>query len=164
MRLSELFPKKALITLQGNEYEVKITTRAALQLEHDYDSQEKIQQVFASALSNMKTSDLVNVLYAGLLHTKAFHTKEYLLDVMDVKDHSTYIDAIINACVNAAPLAEQLEKMEVIAATSKVKKNEPSEITGRNTPFIARSAALLKKNILTRLSASWSRFRSVMQK
>ncbi len=150
MKLSELFPRKATITIQGQEYEVKINTRASLQLEYDYPdkvvdgkevtSQAQIQKVFASALSNMKTVDLVNVLFAGLLHTKAFRTKDNLVDAMDIAEHATYIDAIINACVNASPLPEQLEKLDIMAATSKVKKNELSETTAQNTPSIGPSA------------------------
>lgn len=150
MKLSELFPKNAIITLQGQEYEVKINTRATLQLEHDYpdkvvegkevSSQTQLQRVFASALSNMKSIDMVNVLFAGLLHTKAFKTKDELIDAMEIHDHELYTGAIISACVNSTLTPEQLEKLEVMQVTSKAKKNELSETTEQNTPSTVQSA------------------------
>ena len=100
MKITELFPELPAVILNGVEYDLKFSTRAMLQLEIDYPdqvvadvvatSQERIMTALNSGFTRMKTVDLVNLLYAGLVHTKSFK-KETLIDAMAMHDFPTYI-------------------------------------------------------------------------
>ena len=81
----------------------------------------------------MKTIDLVNLLYAGVAHTKTF-TKDSLIDAMQPNDFPVYINHIITAYQLSKATSEQLEKMEVMAQANKSKKKMDQEITEVNTP------------------------------
>lgn len=141
MNLSELFPQGAKVQIQGKEYELKFSTRTLLQLEKDYPekdevtTQEQIADLVKKALSTkgLKASDLVNLLFAVLLHTKDFSSKEVLIDAIEPKDFSDYVDAIIIAYMQSKPTSEQLEKLEVMSQTGDTKKKTESETTELNT-------------------------------
>ena len=148
MKITELFPELPKIILNSTEHELKYSTRAMLQLEIDYPdqtiedkeitSQERIMTALNSGFTKMKTTDLVNLLYAGLIHTGSFK-KETLIDAMQPYDFPTYIDHILTAYQLSKSTPEQLEKMEVMATTSKSKKKAEVEITEANTPIIESS-------------------------
>lgn len=147
MKLSELFPRRAKIEIQGKEYELRFNTRAILQLERDYpdkkvaaDGEEReissalqVAEIVGAALhGKMKTSDMVNLLYAELLHTKVFPSKETLIDAIEPKDFSRYVDGIVYAHITAQLAREQVEKLEVLAEANGAKKNEANEILPGN--------------------------------
>ena len=149
MKLTDLFPNLPKIILNNTEYELKYATRAMLQLEIDYPSQvvgdqeitsqERILTVLNSAFTQMKTIDLVNLLYAGLIHTGSFK-KETLVDAMQPYDFNTYMGHIVSAWRLCKATPEQLEKMEVMAAASKSKKKADQEITAVSMPTIESNA------------------------
>lgn len=140
MELSELFPKMPKVTIGGVDYEVKFGTRSVIQLESDYPAKDEVRQVLQSMLTGAKASDLVNVLFAGLLGNKklsgenAFKDKEVLIDAIEPKDFNSYADAIMAAYMRSSVSQEQLEKLEVLALGAK-KKAEPETMQG-NTPSI----------------------------
>ena len=149
MKLTELFPDLPSVVLNAVEYEVKYATRATLQLEKDYPdqtiedkeitSQERILTALNSGFTKMKTIDLVNLLYAGLTHTKTF-SKETLIDSMQPRDFQLYINHIITAYQLSKSTPEQLEKMEIMAQQNKSKKKAEQEITEANTPTTESNA------------------------
>lgn len=139
MKLTELFPDVPQLTLEGKDYELKYAMRAILQLAKDYPEKmvndkkittnEQIVDVLNSGITGMKPEDMVNMLYAGLIYTKAFKTKDELIDVMEPCYFSDYISNILLAYRVSQMTPEQREKMEVMAATSKSKKKEPVSAT-----------------------------------
>jgi len=129
MKLSELFPAMPKVTISGIEYEIKFNTRAVLQLEKDYPNQEELANVMKSVISGIKVSDLINVLFAGLLHTKGFKDKDSLIDAIEPINFNSYADAILSAYMLSSVSPEQLEKLEVLSADSK-KKAEPETLPG----------------------------------
>jgi len=145
MTLDELFPEMPILTLNGTKQELKFTTRSLLQLEKDYpdqtvngkeiSSQERIITALNSGFSMMKTTDLVNLLYAGLINNGTFN-EETLVDAMQVCDFPVYIDHIITAYQLSKSTPEQLEKMEVMAAANKSKKKMEVETMDQNMPII----------------------------
>lgn len=149
MRLDDLFPEMPQLILNGIKQEVKFTTRSLLQLERDYPdqtidskeitSQERIIAALNSGFTMMKTTDLVNLLYAGLINNGTFN-KETLIDAMQLCDFPIYIDHIITAYQLSKSTPEQLEKMEVMAAANKSKKKMDQEIMQASTPTIGSSA------------------------
>lgn len=153
MKLSELFPKGAKVTIQGQEYELRFNTRAILQLEYDYPdkelsdgekektitSQRQISDVIAKALGGgMRTADLVNLLYADLLHTKAFPNKDSIIDAIEPCDFAQYADAIFYSYMQAQRTPEQIEKLEIMSAASK--KKPADETTAASGHSIELSA------------------------
>lgn len=137
MKLSELFPELVKIQIQGKEYEVKFGTRAVLQLERDYPDPAQMLKALQSTVTGMKAADLINFLFAGLLHTKAFPDKEILIDAIEPQDLSAYAEAIVAAYMQSKATPEQLEKLEVMAEVSEVKKKPGSETTPPNGPSTA---------------------------
>jgi len=145
MDLVTLFPEMPQLTLNGIKQEVKFTTRSLLQLERDYPdqtidgkeitSQERIMTALNSGFTMMKTHDLVNLLYAGLINNGTFN-KETLVDAMQVCDFPIYIEHIITAYQLSKSTPEQLEKMEVMAAANKSKKKMEVETMQENMPII----------------------------
>jgi len=143
MKITELFPELPAVMLNSKEYELKFATRAILQLEIEYPdqaieggiitSQERILNALNSGFTRMKTADLVNLLHAGLAHTKAFN-KETLIDAMQPYDFPLYINHIITAYQLSKSTPEQLEKMEVMAQANKSKKKMEKGTTVPNTP------------------------------
>jgi Phage protein. len=149
MKLSELFPDGTKIIIQGKEHEVKISTRSLLQFEKDYPenmvindgvecvvtTQEQIATLINKAISEkgLKVSALINLLYAALLHTKEYPTKESLIEVIEPKDFSDYVDAIVLAYIQSQPTTEQIEKLEVMSQAGDTKKKAESEITEQST-------------------------------
>lgn len=150
MKLSELFPQGPKVIIQGKEYELKFSTRAVLQFEMDYPdtviddkkvtTQQQTAKVLGSVLSGIKAADLIDVLYASLLHTKAFKDKDSLIDAMDPKDFGSYADAVFNAYFLSNATPEQLEKLEVMSQTNGAKKNEDSAIMPKSGPSIVSNA------------------------
>jgi len=144
LNLSTLFPDLPKITLNGTEQELKFTTRSLLQLEKDYPdqtidgkektSQELILNALNSGFSMMKTTDLVNLLYAGLIHNKSFDNKESLIDAMETHAFPVYIDHILTAYQLSKSTPEQIEKMEVMAQANGSKKKTKKETLQENTP------------------------------
>lgn len=134
MKLSELFPAMPKVTISDVEYEIKLNTRAVLQLEKDYPNQEELTNVMKSVFSGIKVSDLINVLFAGLLHTKGFKDKDSLIDAIEPINFNSYADAILSAYILSSVSQEQLEKLEVLSAESK-KKEEPETLQA-NMPSI----------------------------
>lgn len=134
MKLTELFPEMPTVTIGDIKYEVKFNTRAILQLEKDYPNPGDLGEVLKTITTGMKVSDLVNVLFAGLLHTKVFKDKDAVIDVIEPREFNNYADAILAAYMRSSMSAEQLEKLEVLSQGSK-KKAEP-ETSLENTPSI----------------------------
>jgi hypothetical protein len=151
MKLTELFPEAVKVKILDKEYSVVFGTRALIQLERDYPDEKK-RAGLLRILPDKKeenpqmqlkiggTVDLVNLLYAGLLHTKAFPDKDLLIDAIEPRDYPDYINAIFSAFINSQATPEQLEKMEVLAESSKSKKNEEPAITVQSMPSIDQSA------------------------
>lgn len=149
MKLSELFPDMPSIVLNGKQYELIYNTRAMLQLEKDYPDQiiddkeinsaDRILKILNSMFTGMKTTDLVNFLHAGLLHTKAF-SKESLIDAMSTHYFNIYIENIFTAYTLSKSTPEQKEKMEVMAAANGSKKKMDQEITVESTHITALNA------------------------
>jgi hypothetical protein len=134
MKLSELFPDMPKVVIDGVEYEVKFGTRAVLQVENDYPTPDEVKNVLQTLLTGVKASDLINLLFAGLLNTKAFKDKDSLIDAIEPKDFTAYADAILAAYTQSVVNQEQLDKLEVLSLNAK-KKADPETIQG-NTPFI----------------------------
>lgn len=153
MKLSELFPEAVKVKIQGVEYAVKFGTRALIQMEQDYpDEKERASLLKAGApkkkgkedvpqmmIEIRSTADMVNLLYAGLLHTKAFPDKDILMDAIEPRDYPGYINAIFSAFVQSKATPEQLEKMQVMAEVNGSKKNVVSATTAQNMPSIGQS-------------------------
>lgn len=143
MKLTELFPDMPKVILNGKEYEIIFNTRSMLQLEVDYPdkihegkeitSPELILNALNSAFSMMKTTDLINLLHAGLIHTKEFN-KEMLADAIQPCYFPVYMDHIVLAYQLSKSTPEQIEKMEVMSAASGSKKKIVQEIMPENTP------------------------------
>ena len=143
MKLTELFPQLIKIKIQENEYPLKFGTRAVIQMEHDYPDEKerasllKIQQVDKDAQPVVKvrsTEDLVNLLYAALLHTRAFPDKDSVIDTIEPPDYGDYINAIFAAFMQARATPEQLEKLQVMTELSDSKKNKQVGITQVSMP------------------------------
>ena len=131
MKLSELFPEMVKITIAGREHKLKFGTRATLQLETDYpDEKERAGLIVAEAVDGegrpmmriRSTNDLVNMLFAGLLHEKSFASKDELIDAIEPVDFGDYINAIFAALMMARATPEQLEKLQVMAESGSAKK------------------------------------------
>ncbi|EIW20711.1 MULTISPECIES: hypothetical protein [Pelosinus] len=146
MKLTELFPDMPKVILNGKEYEVIFNTRSMRQLEFDYPdkiqdgkeitSPELILNALNSAFGMMKTTDLINLLHAGLIHTNQFN-KETLVDAMQPCFFPVYMDHIILAYQLSKSTPEQLEKMEVMSAVNGSKKKmDQEEIMPPNMPTI----------------------------
>lgn len=151
MKLSDLFPSLPKLILGGKECELKFTTRSMLQLEKDYPekivkdkivtTEEQIITALNSGFTGMKPTDIVNLLYAGLIHTKSFADKEILVDAMEPCYFPDYIHNILMAFRLSKMTPEQQEKLEVMNQTSKSKKKEPAqETTPESTPSIDLNA------------------------
>ncbi|MBU2703688.1 hypothetical protein Ga0466249_004836 [Sporomusaceae bacterium BoRhaA] len=154
MKLSELFPEAVKVKIQGIQYGIKFGTRALIQMEQDYpDEKERVSLLKAGApkkkgkedapqmmIKIRSTADMVNMLYAGLLHTKAFPDKDDLIDAIEPHDYPDYINAIFSASVQSKATPEQLEKMQVMSEVNGSKKNEGHVTTAQNMPFIGQSA------------------------
>ncbi len=145
MKLTELFPDMPKVILNDKEYEVIFNTRSMRQLEYDYPdkmqdgkeitSPELILNALNSAFGMMKTTDLINLLHAGLIHTNQFN-KETLVDAMQPCYFPVYMDHIILAYQLSKSTPEQLEKMEVMSAVNGSKKKMEEEIMPQNMPII----------------------------
>ncbi len=169
MKLTELFPELEIITLNGKEYEVKYTTWSMVQLERDYPDQiinnketsspERIMKALNSGFTQMKTTDLIDLLYAGICHEyeekkPPIMTKEQLINAMQPCFFPTYIDHILTAYQLSKNTPEQLEKMEVMVATNGSKKKTENEILQENMPTIEQSADYQNRSILTLLKGN----------
>lgn len=121
MKLSELFPDMPKVIIGGAEYEVKFGTRSIIQLENDYPEPDELSSILKNVLTGIKAVDLINVLFAGLLNTKAFKEKEALIDAVEPRDFTDYADAILAAYMRSSVSPEQIEKLEVLAADAKKK-------------------------------------------
>ena len=163
MKLSELFPVEPKINLGGKDYELIYNTRAVLQLERDYpditdgdrvieSSPHRIAVITGSLLTSVKATDIINLVYAMLLHTKEFPNKDVLIDLLDVGSFDDYCSAAFVAIVNAKITDEQREKLEVLAAQAK--KKATKEILEQNTLSTGASADLAATNISTPPNAS----------
>ena len=162
MKLTELFPVDSKITLGGKEYELIYNTRAVLQLERDYpdikdgdkviEAPQRINKITASMLTGVSATDLINVLFALLLSSKAFLNKDALVDLLEISKFDEYCSAAWVAIVNARITDEQREKLEVLAAQAK--KKALGEIMGQSTASTDASADLAEKTISTPPSES----------
>lgn len=136
MKLAELFPDLIKIKIQGKEYELKYGTRALLQMEKDYPDRKEREKLITMSFADDSdrpqivigsTTDLINLLHAGLLHTKAFSDKEVLTDAIEPRDFNDYVNAVFAAFMQARATPEQLEKLQVMAEANGAKKNEAKE-------------------------------------
>lgn len=125
MKLSELFEQMPKVVIDGKEYELVFGTRAKIQTKLDYVTDERIQAVIYSMFNGIAIDDLLNMLYACLLNSKAFNSKEELLDKIDLatpEDLRIYADSVMGAWTKASLTKEQIEKIEVLNAQSQSKK------------------------------------------
>lgn len=143
MKLTELFPELIKINIQDKQYELKFNTRAILQMEQDYpDAKEREKLILMDGTDKKgnplieirSTSDLINLLYAGLLHTKAFTDKDTLTDAIEPVHFGAYTNAVFAAFMQARLTPEQMEKLEVMSEANP-KKNKVKGTTQANTPF-----------------------------
>lgn len=146
MKLTELFPKGAVITIDGKDYELEYSTRSVLQLENDYPEQtvkedktdnsryistdEQVRKMMGKLLAGrLPKVDFIRLLFALLANTKAFKKQEDLIDLVKPLDFPVYGDAMVYAFTKGINTPEQFEKLEVMAEASESKKNGPSVTT-----------------------------------
>lgn len=142
MKLTELFPELIKIKIQNKEYELKFNTRAVLQMEKDYPDVKDREALISMAGVDKKkqpiiaikdTQALIDLLYAGLLHTKAFADKDTLTDAIEPRDFGDYTNAVFAAFMQAKLTPEQMEKLEVMDQVNPSKKNIAGETTPAST-------------------------------
>jgi hypothetical protein len=143
MKLLEIFPDMPVLEINGKSYTLEYTMQSERELEKDYGSYEACLEVIKTAMDKMNTTDLINFLYAGLLHTDLFDVftinkthglkqinrelaKEFLSKQLRRPMRSLYILTVSQAFLNTMLTPEQLEMMEVMAAQSQ-KKTEQAD-------------------------------------
>lgn len=136
MNLLQIFPDAPVLAFGDKEYSLEYSIRSELELERDYGSYDKYTGIIENALDKMETSDIVNFLQAGLLHTdllnefmdKSRHpwrwkdrdaAKSFLISQIRRADRQLYILAIAQAFVNSMLTPDQAEMLDIMAAGKK---------------------------------------------
>lgn len=125
--MSQLFPEKTEIHLAGTEYEIKFPPRALIYLEHKYKkngvqvAHELLRQLLDKGVM---LEDSVNLIYAGLLHTKHFNDEDAVLDLIEIPKLSQYANVVAASLIHTLCTPEQLEKLETFQVKREIKNAE----------------------------------------
>jgi len=143
MSLLDLAPDAITIGIKGQDYTMEYSYLSLRELEKIYGSEEAYGEVamrFVTDPTAVKKVDIVNFLYAGLLHTDFFSRESNLIDkkiipwrinqegCMEIingllipKETVKYMLIIIAAWANSSISQEMAEILEVMAAESQKK-------------------------------------------
>lgn len=142
MSLLDLAPDAITIGIKGQDYTMEYSYLSLRELEKIYGSEEAYGEVamrFISDPTAVKSGDIVNFLYAGLLHSDFFRESnlidkkimpwrinregclEMIRGLLMPKETAKYMLIIIAAWTNSSISQEMAEILEVMAADSQKK-------------------------------------------